>query len=104
MGSSPGPPQDFLSLVVNGGPPYSPGAIPVDHFSGFFLGNIILVGIVLDIGIVVDESSEDIDLAVQVIDTQQYTDDAIVVNSCGKLASSSRMLYTQCHPSVHKIS
>lgn len=83
MGSSPGPPQDFLSLVVNGGPPYSPGAIPVDHFSGFFLGNIILVGFVLDteiVLVVVDESSEDIDLAVQVIDTQQYTDDTIVVN------------------------
>lgn len=88
MGSSPGPPQYFLSLVVNGGPPYSPGAVPVDHFSGFFLGKIILVGglVVLDAGIAlvvaeeVKESSDDIDLAVQVIDTQQYTDDAIVVN------------------------
>jgi hypothetical protein len=29
--------------VVVGGPPYSPGAIPVDHFNGFFLGSITLV-------------------------------------------------------------
>ena len=31
------------TLVVVGGPPYSPGAIPVDHFMGFFLGRITLV-------------------------------------------------------------
>lgn len=37
------PPQYFLSLVVVGGPPYSPGATPVDHFNGFFFGSIILV-------------------------------------------------------------
>jgi len=42
-GSSPSPPQYLRSFVVVGGPPYSPGAIPVDHFNGFFLGSITLV-------------------------------------------------------------
>lgn len=37
------PPQYLRSLVVVGGPPYSPGATPVDHFTGFFLGSRILV-------------------------------------------------------------
>jgi len=31
------------TLVVVEGPPYSPGAIPVNHFMGFFLGRITLV-------------------------------------------------------------
>lgn len=44
MGSSFSPPQYFRSFVVVGGPPYSPGATPVDHFSGFLFGRMILVG------------------------------------------------------------
>lgn len=38
-GSSFSPPQNLRSLVVVGGPPYSPGATPVDHFIGFFFGS-----------------------------------------------------------------
>lgn len=107
MGSSPGPPQDFLSLVVNGGPPYSPGAVPVDHFSGFFLGKIILVGLVLDIGLVVvlpKSSAADIDL---LMDTQQYTEAAIVVSSPQQTANLTRYydVYTGLSLSwLHKIS
>lgn len=42
------PPQYFRTFVVRGGPPYSPGATPVDHFWGFPLGRITYVG--LEIG------------------------------------------------------
>lgn len=44
MGSSFSPPQYLRSLVVVGGPPYSPGATPVDHFMGFLFGSRTFVG------------------------------------------------------------
>jgi len=31
--------------MVAGPPPYSPGAIPVDHFCGFFFGRITFTGL-----------------------------------------------------------
>lgn len=43
IGSSLGPPQYFRSLEVVGGPPYSPEAMPVDHFIGFLFGSMIFV-------------------------------------------------------------
>lgn len=56
-GSSFSPPQYLRSLVVVGGPPYSPGATPVDHFNGFFFGRIILLCLGQGIG-GVEESGE----------------------------------------------
>lgn len=44
IGSSFSTPQYLRGLEVVGGPPYSPGATPVDHLRGFLLGSRILVG------------------------------------------------------------
>lgn len=41
-----------------GGPPYSPGETPVDHFSGFLLGRITLVCLGSGNGGVIEESWE----------------------------------------------
>uniref|UniRef100_A0A0A8XPC9 Uncharacterized protein n=1 Tax=Arundo donax TaxID=35708 RepID=A0A0A8XPC9_ARUDO len=39
------PHQYLRGLMVAGPPPYSPGAIPVDHFCGFPLGRITFTGL-----------------------------------------------------------
>lgn len=39
------PHQYLRGLTVAGPPPYSPGAIPVDHFCGFFFGRITFTGL-----------------------------------------------------------
>jgi hypothetical protein len=39
------PHQYLRGLMVAGPPPYSPGAIPVDHFCGFFFGRITFTGL-----------------------------------------------------------
>lgn len=74
-----------------GGPPYSPGATPVDHFKGFFLGSKILVGLRLggDAGCADDggglvEESCGTGVAVELMEMWQFIT-AIVVCVCACL-------------------
>lgn len=46
-----------------GGPPYSPGAVPVDHLACFLFGRMILVGIVFVAGLD-DDNDESFDIGV----------------------------------------
>lgn len=70
VSGSSSPPQYFRSLVVVGGPPYSPGATPVDHFMGFFLGNRILVCLGSGTGGVAE--SGEMGVAVEVTERQWF--------------------------------